>query len=168
MKPTRDTLCLTEYDLQHNILLPTFIENNNGYNFIRPIKKYLACPISDPVETSIKTTFSEIEKEILKKLPDTPTASNAVDYLSTAHKTNASYKDWISFTCRHTILLLNKAPSCPSLTKAQTSVTSQEMYYELLPMLKAANMTLQDLDIDLTGGQKDGRSLPQNTIISGK
>ncbi len=49
-KPRREALCLTEFDLAHNIELPTFLDNDTGFNFLRPIKKYLSSPLVDHVD----------------------------------------------------------------------------------------------------------------------
>ena len=59
------------------------------------------------------------------------------------------YHNWVAFASRHAILLMNKAPSCPSLTKPASSNQEQTYYLDLLPILKAADMTL--LDLELTG-----------------
>lgn len=103
------------------------------------------------LDGSEMTEFSELEMEILTKLPDTPTANHAREYLAGVGKNTTSYRDWVSIACRHTVLALNKAPSCPSLTRPQTSLQAHNLYCEMLPLLRASNMTLSDLDIDLTG-----------------
>lgn len=166
-KPSRAEVCMSADELNH-LPLPTFTESS-GFNFLRPIKRYLASALPDNLSTSQHTEFSELEYEILKKLPDTPTAAHGNDYLTITAKNcqSVSYKDWISFASRHTVLILNKAPSCPSLTRPQTSVAAQETYFELLPLLRAANMTLQDLDMEMTGVGKDGRSMPSSTTVIG-
>jgi hypothetical protein len=119
--------------------------------------------------------FSELELEILDKLPDVPTQSSAASYFrdkaaeaaSGAAMTSASYKEWIPFAARHTVLLLTKAPACPPLTRPQQSKVKQELYFDLLPILRAANMTMNDLDLAFTGPGKDGRMLHSRTKMSG-
>lgn len=69
-----------------------------------------------------------------------------------------SQKDWISFVARHVVLMLTQAPSCPSLTRQQTSKVGQDLYFEMLPLLKAASMTLQDMGIQYSGPGVDGRT----------
>lgn len=49
VKPSREALCIPEYDLIHRTALPTYLDNDTGFNFVRPIKKYLATPIVDHV-----------------------------------------------------------------------------------------------------------------------
>ena len=146
-----------------------------GFQFLRPIKAYFDQPIEaiveDPSLLHTVVPFSELELEILSKLPDVPTLSSAAEYFQDQSKeqgsTNrASYQEWIPFAARHTVLLLTKAPSCPPLTRPQQSKAKQELYFEMMPLLRAAHMTLSDLDLGFTGPGKDGRMHKQKSSAS--
>ena len=151
--------------------------DSRGFLFIRPVKEYLerAIESSLPADPQQQLPFSELEIEILSKLPDAPTLSSAATYFrEKASESNgggamsaASYREWIPFAARHTVLLLTKSPSCPPLTRPQQSKTKQELYFELLPVLRAANMTMQDLDLEFTGPGRDGRMMQAHTTTSG-
>lgn len=149
----------------------------NGFHFLRPIKWYLLRPLdanlaglSKPLHSGDQTqSFSEIEMEILENLPDTPTLSTSADMDEPSgnfsdHSLSMDsfvphYKRWSAYVARHTVLLLTKSPQCPPLTRAQTNKINQDIYTELVPLLKAAQMTLEDLDVELSGPGNDGRML---------
>ena len=143
----------------------------NGFHFLRPIKWYLLRPLDANLAGLTKPlnsgdhiqSFSEIEMEILENLPDTPTLSSSADMDEPSGTFSDSfvphYKRWSAYVARHTVLLLTKSPQCPPLTRAQTSKINQDIYSEMIPLLKAAQMTLEDLDVELSGPGNDGRVL---------
>lgn len=130
------------------------IERYDNSQPLKSIHNYLNMPIApgappkDALPNSESMVFTDLELEILSKIPDAPTR------LTTLHNPT-----WASFAARHTIFLLNKCPSCPSLTRAPKSANEQETYWALLPLLKAAEMTLSDLDLRKWGSDKDGRKI---------
>jgi hypothetical protein len=158
---------------------PSDYLDSRGFEFLRPAKQYLEqaieVTVTDPKVLQAMVPFSELEMEILNKLPDVPTRSSAASYFRDKAEeasrgqamSTASYKEWIPFAARHTVLLLTKAPACPPLTRPQHSKVKQELYFEMLPILRAANMTMNDLDLAFTGPGKDGRMLNSRTTTSG-
>lgn len=149
--------------------------STSGFQFLRPMKAYFDQPIEalseDPVVLRGVVPFSELELEIISKLPDVPTVSSAADYfkeqsLGQENGRRVGYQEWIPFAARHTVLLLTKAPSCPPLTRPQQSKAKQELYFEMLPLLQAAHMTFSDLDLGFTGPGKDGRMLKPKITAS--
>lgn len=154
--------------------------DSRGFQFLRPVKEYLEqaieVTVTDPAQLHAMVPFSELEIEIISKLPDAPTLSSAAVYFKEkaaeqasgkANNASASYKEWIPFAARHTVLLLTKAPSCPPLTRPQQSKVKQELYFEMLPILRAANMTMNDLDLAFVGPGRDGRMLNAKTATLG-
>ena len=154
----------------------------DGFHFLRPIKWYLHRPLDTTVagvsrQQCTFDPFSESELEILNKLPDIVTLSSSTDsddssvsrsgsISSTTSSLNSDipqYKHWRSYVARHTVLLLTKSPQCPPLTRAQTNKNSQDIYCEMLPLLKAAQMRLNDLDVELSGPDNDGRLIKLGT-----
>ena len=149
-----------------------------GFYFLRAIKAYLDAPLdysnmktntssSEVIPISRDDEFTALELEILDKLPDIPNSS-CLNY-NNRKTTNGAVTsmDWISFAARHTVLLLTKSPSCPPLTRVQRSKVKQDLYIDMLPLLKAASMTLSDLDIHTYGPGKDGRILSSKTKMLG-
>ena len=137
--------------------IPTFT-SVQGFQHLRAYKEYIALDINDVSNHKFSSTvhsehFSELENEILDTLPNTPTYANRPD------DGTAGFRDWVSFAARHTILILKKSPACPPLTKPLQQQSHQDMYSRLLPVLRAAGMTYRDLDIELTGPSRDGRSM---------
>ena len=111
--------------------------------------------------------FTALELEILDKLPDIPNSA-CLSYQKREDSIPASKSmDWVSFAARHTVLILTKSPSCPPLTRVQRSKAKQDLYIDLLPLLRAASMTLSDLDIHTYGPGKDGRILSNRTKMLG-
>ena len=155
----------------------------NGFYFLKPIKWYLLRPldanlagVSKPPSSEDHTyIFSEIEMEILTNLPDTPTLTSSADmdeptgsfsdHSISMNSFVPHYKRWSAYVARHTVLLLTKSPQCPPLTKAQTSKINQDIYTEMIPLLKAAQMTLEDLDVELSGPGNDGRKKGAEKVI---
>eukprot|EP00981_Chlorochromonas_danica_P013213 scaffold5974_cov158-Ochromonas_danica.AAC.14 len=130
------------------------IERYDNSQPLKSLHNYLnmaiapGAPPKDALPSSESMIFTDLELEILSKIPDAPTRLTAL------HNPM-----WASFAARHTIFLLNKCPSCPSLTRAPKSASEQETYWALLPLLKAAEMTLSDLDLRKWGPDKDGRKI---------
>lgn len=106
------------------------IMDNGFYYYLRIIKEYLNSNQTIAINTiqnqnkittkSIASKqhhqqFTEIEMEILTKLPDVP---NYVSYqqqlqqLGSVGNVGMNYPEWVSFAARHTVLLLTKSPSC--------------------------------------------------------
>jgi len=148
-----------------------------GFYFLRSIKAYLDAPLdyskmktnassSEILPTSRADEFTALELEILDKLPDISN-SDCLSYKKDAPIPTAASMDWVSFAARHTVLILTKSPSCPPLTRVQRSKAKQDLYIDLLPLLKAASMTLSDLDIHTYGPEKDGRILSNRTKMLG-
>ena len=119
--------------------------------------------------------FSELEMEVMTELPNVPTKANALremrallnlgswngpmDDESMSPPKTPDYLRWTSFCARHAVLLLTRASSCPPINRSQTNSVHQEVYKQLLPILKHAKLTIGDLDIPLTGPNEDGRVL---------
>jgi hypothetical protein len=154
--------------------IPTSYSSYSSFQFLKNIKYYLedhsiltaAVPASLlPEEEILSKSFdlSDLEVDILKKLPDIPTKwSKYKTYPSDNDNVtiyNIEYAQWISFASRHAIFLFKKCPSCPSLTKLPNTLSQQNLYIDLLPILKAANMTLSDLEITNYGPGIDGRKM---------
>ena len=172
-KPSRERCHSSSSNIRYDYEGVTFLDAM-GFQFLRPIKWYLSSPI-DPANhtaaTAATTTgyhyssrdiggaaadhFSPMEVDIMHQLPDSPSACSlsAPAELSS----QATYTSWVSIAARHAVLLINKAPSCPPLTLLQSNRHDQEVYLQLQPILQAAHMTLQDLDLCLTGPHVDGR-----------
>ncbi len=136
---------------------PNF-EGVEGFNHLRSYREYMALDIENPLklkydENAEHEPFSELEHEILDTLPDIPTKNTQPPQGS------VGFRDWVSFTARHTILILKKSPTCPPLTRPLTQLNHQQMYDKLLPILQAAGMTYKDLEIDFTGPALDGRNV---------
>lgn len=162
--------------IRTTILTPTFLDAN-GFYHMRTTKWYLNMNfvnggngtdgmsknsgkgrqhIEHDDTDGFNESFSDLEKEILRNLPDIPTASDRVTL--TAELRERKYDDWISFIARHATLLMTKSPACPSLVKPQHSLNKQEAYREMLPILQCAKMTYEDMEIKEIGPEKDGRA----------
>eukprot|EP01038_Epipyxis_sp_PR26KG_P004416 gene4416-6243_t len=158
-----------------------YLNGSEGFKYLKLIKKYFELTPNDySAKCNIDNenirkfdNFSEIELEILSILPDYPTYFSNADHIirrflnNSNNNANFVYNDWITFGARHAVILLTKSPSCPPLTKSQTNMQSQNLYFELLPLLKAASMTLNDLDIHLIGADRDGRILSDGIKATG-
>jgi hypothetical protein len=148
-----------------------------GFYFLRAIKAYLDAPLdyskmktnassSEILPSSKDDEFTALELEILDKLPDIPNSA-CLNYQKKDDIPAMKSMDWVSFAARHTVLILTKSPSCPPLTRVQRSKAKQDLYIDLLPLLRAASMTLSDLDIHTYGPEKDGRILSNRTKMLG-
>ena len=148
-----------------------------GFYFLRAIKAYLDAPLdyskmktnassSEILPSSKDDEFTALELEILDKLPDIPNSA-CLSYQKKDDIPAMKSMDWVSFAARHTVLILTKSPSCPPLTRVQRSKAKQDLYIDLLPLLRAASMTLSDLDIHTYGPEKDGRILSNRTKMLG-
>lgn len=128
-----------------------------GFTFLQPILEFLQRPLLKQLRApssrklSSPLEFTDIELEILRNLPDVITSSTRPINPAT------SYRDWLAFASRHAVLLMTRSQYCPSLTRAQVTISNQEMYAKLEPVLTAASMTYHDLELTLTGPEKDGR-----------
>eukprot|EP01041_Mallomonas_annulata_P009347 gene9347-19394_t len=140
---------------------PTF-GHSSGFTFLKPFRMYLEQPLPNPGAGVVNTvdcaylnnTYSELEEELLNAVPIAPSRFN----MSETALEQSSYKDWMSLVSRHAVLLLTKCPSCPSLTRQQTSKAGQDTYRKMLPILRAAGMRYQDLELRFTGPEIDGRA----------
>lgn len=162
-----------------SLILPTLhYMSYEGFYFLRAIKAYLDAPLdyskmktnassSEILPLSKDDEFTALELEILNKLPDIPNSACLSYQKNDNNITSMKAMDWISFAARHTVLILTKSPSCPPLTRVQRSKAKQDLYIDLLPLLKAASMTLSDLDIHTYGPGKDGRILSNRTKMLG-
>lgn len=194
--PTRQHINMSTTD--HNEFAQSRLNYKGveGFYFLRPIKWYLLRPIDIESaglsrqqqqqfqqQNQSNMHFTEVEMEILRKLPDTPTLSSCTQEFDESSESHSNkkhgnifssessigslssgsnvphYKKWTSYVARHTVLLLTKSPTCPPLTRQQTSKANQDIYCEMLPFLAAAQMTLEDLDVELSGPSTDGRML---------
>jgi hypothetical protein len=163
-----------------NLKVPLNYSNYHSFQFLFNIKYYLEDihVISENKPAALLTAdellaktyeLNDLEKEILKKLPDVPTKWSGYKIFPTDNSPplspyNIEYANWISFATRHVIFLLNKCSSCPALTVLPKNTNQQNIYFDLLPILKAAQMTLSDLDITNYGPMIDGRSFNQKTL----
>ena len=135
---------------------PTY-QGPEGFAFLYPLLLFLNRPLGkmrklpESTAASHHAAFSELELEILHYLPDVVTRSTRPMDPVTSHR------DWLAFASRHTVLLLAKSQYCPSLTRAQVTVPKQDLYTKLLPILRAASMRYEDLELAWTGPEKDGR-----------
>lgn len=135
---------------------PTYV-GPEGFVHLRPLQQYLARSVPGPEGIEMAEgdgavqPYGELELELLYAIPPTPTLANAPE------PSSKSYRDWLSLVARHTVLLLKRCPSCPALTRAQTKKSDQDTYRQLLPLLTAAGMRYQDLELSFTGIGRDGR-----------
>lgn len=149
----------TANPLREDLPIPTF-DKSEGYFFLTSVKNYLendfqfSVQIKDIVSNediskSANNFFSELENDILGNIPQCATKWSAYKELpnATTGLHNVSYASWVSFMARHSIFLLNKTPSCPSLLHLPTNITQQNLYFDLLPLLNAGNMTFKDLGL---------------------
>jgi hypothetical protein len=139
--------------------IPTF-DSPLGFQFLRDAQRYMAFRFQTTEDDSRKISlpFSELEMEILQQLPDIVT--KWCGYVSICkNEKESKLQRWVAFACRHAIFILNKAPSCPPLNGVCRNAKDQDCYLEIVPLLKAANMSLVDLDIVTMGPQVDGRTI---------
>lgn len=95
---------------------------------------------STTTETILPYRFSSIEYQLLSIIPVIVTPNTpAFDKLHTITT------QWVNIASRHFVLILAKSDFCPNLMKPQTSTKLQQTYYELMPLLSAAKMTMEDL-----------------------
>ena len=94
----------------------------------------------DSSATPLPHRFSSLEFQLLTVIPDIITATTPSS--GSAHAVNTQ---WISLAARHTIVMFAKSDQCPNLMKPQISSKLQDTYFELLPILTAAKMTMRDL-----------------------
>lgn len=146
-------------------------DGHHGFQFLRDAQRYIHFRFSTTGGSTSSqrnvhdphyvAPYTELEREILAYLPDTPTKwCGYGDKIPTNEKEATKMRQkWLSFSARHSVFLLNKAPSCPPLNGICRSTKEQDYYLRLLPLLQAANMTLVDLDIVTRGPQADGRAL---------
>jgi hypothetical protein len=132
----------------------------NGFRFLSFLRLYLNAPIqrSHPPDPN-SLPFNDMERDLLKYLPDIPTLS------SCPSPSSAAYRDWVSLTARHTIILMSRLPTCPSLTRPQRSIQQETLLKQLKPLLVAAEMTYEDLEITTTGPMIDGRTTATTTVL---
>eukprot|EP01033_Poteriospumella_lacustris_P003063 gene3063-2241_t len=139
--------------------VPSF-DGAYGFQFLRDALRYISFRFQTTEDDAHNHSipYSELELEILQQLPDVPTKWAGYTTICKA-ETDAKWLRWVPFASRHAIFILNKAPSCPPLNGVCRSTKDQEFYLEMLPLLKAANMSLVDLDIVTMGPQVDGRAI---------
>ena len=130
----------------------TFI-GPDGFTFLQPILEFLMRPIHEQKKVGANTKtlnsnskslqgFTDIELEILKYLPDVCTHSTRPIDPAT------SYRDWLAFASRHSVLLLTRSQYCPALTRAQVTTQKEEIYnkliYDTIIQLYAKSMSIVD------------------------
>ena len=134
----------------------------SGFRFLKCVRFFLSRDLNPaipsvsqreggPSQQPSVTFYSELEHEILKSLNDIPTRATFP-----ARGTRA-YQEWVPFIARHTLVMMTKVSSCPSLTRCQTSMASQHTYNQLEELLTAASMTYEDMNITTSGSTQDGR-----------
>jgi hypothetical protein len=135
--------------------------DSNGFRFLSSLRGYLSSPIerSRPADP-LSVPFNEMEIDLLKYLPKIPTVA------SCPLPSSAAYRDWVSLTARHTIILMSRSSNCPSLTRPQRSVSHEGVLKQLKPLLVAAEMTYEDLEITTTGPALDGRTTVNSKVLS--
>lgn len=145
-------------DQSLNSFVPTF-EGAEGFKYLRNVKRYLNFRFIYTMgyKCSKIAPFTELEIEILSYLPDIPTKWSGFKEFPLEGSETIRRHQWVAFAARHAIFLINRAPSCPSLTRVATTSNEQAAYLDLLKLLKAANMTLVDLEIISSGPLQDGR-----------
>lgn len=144
--------------------------DSNGFRYLSFLRNYLSQPIQrisrphDPASSGLapenNSQFTEMELDLLKYLPDLPTLA------SCPHPSSAAYRDWVSLAARHAVILMSRSSNCPSLTKPQRSTTHEIVLKQLKPLLVAAEMTYDDLEITTTGPSIDGRTTKKSNVLS--
>ena len=136
----------------------SFAVDPTGYRHLRYCKMYLdnsSATIGAASYCKFEVvSFSDLELELLRILPDVPTRTDSVMPESDGAD---AYSSWVSLSARHSIILIARSINIPSFTRPQTSKTDQVTYEKLLPALHAAKMSYSDLDIQSTGPDIDGR-----------
>jgi hypothetical protein len=142
------------HNKKHRVI-PTY-SDAQGFNHLRQAKEYLAGKISADSSGSegsaVPPLFSELQNELLAAIPEVFT-----EITFRQGQNSSDYTNWTSFVLRHAVLLLSRAPTCPPLTRAQTSLRDQNMYNQLLRILEAASMAYKDMDLAFSGPDVDGR-----------
>ena len=95
--------------------------------------------------------FSLLEHQLLAVLPIIVTPTTP-----TYHAEYAEETQWINLAARHVVVLLAKSALCPNLSNSQVSLKAQELYIELIPLLRLAKMTHSDFK-DTNEYKKHGR-----------
>ena len=138
--------------------------DSSGFRYLKSIRLFLSRGIVQDIRknTDVRNidqgdAFSELEHEILRCINDIPTKATfpKVD--------TPAYRAWVPFIARHTLVMMTKVSSCPPLTKCQTSKASQQCYNQLHELLKAAEMTYEDMNITTNGPTLDGRGNSDKT-----
>ena len=139
----------------------------SGFRYLKHIRNYLMSPLpnhgmlSDSIRHGkVTTPFSEMEEDFLSHLPDIPTI------LTCPPSSSPEYRDWVSLAARHTIILMSRCPTCPPLTRSQRTKVHTDTHRELQPLLVAAEMTYEDLEIVTTGPALDGRPQGPRQVLS--
>jgi hypothetical protein len=139
--------------------------DSNGFRYLSYLRNYLSSPIQRSIRpsstspsgdytstsASASASFSEMELDLLKYLPNIPTIASCPSPSSPA------YRDWVTLSARHSVILFSRSSHCPSLTKPQRSISQEMILKQLRPLLVAAEMTYEDLEITTTGPSIDGR-----------
>jgi hypothetical protein len=148
--------------------------DSNGFRFLSFLRNYLSQPIqrtnrlhpngslppTDAAAAENNLPFTEMEMDLLKYLPDHPTLA------SCPHPSSPAYRDWVSLTARHVVILMSRSSHCPSFIKPQQSMTQEIILKQLNPLLFAAEMTYADLEITTTGPSLDGRTMKTTTTTN--
>jgi hypothetical protein len=103
--------------------------------------------------------FNDMELDLLHHLPDIVTIATCPPTGSPA------YREWVSLAARHSVVLMTRCPSCPPLTGSQRSKAHSDMLKLLRPLLVAAEMTYEDLEIVTTGPAIDGRTQAPEKVL---
>lgn len=141
------------------------------FRFLKVIRSYLSSELPNRGTLSAaehtgdsysrrSVPFSEMELDLLHHLPDIVTIASCPPV------TSAAYRDWVSLAARHSVVLMTRCPSCPPLTGTQRSKTHCDALKLLRPLLVAAEMTYEDLEIVTTGPTIDGRTHAPGKVLS--
>jgi hypothetical protein len=125
-----------------------------GFIFVKSYRSYLLSDIPTLTADIVlslsaqSSQFTDLEIEFLNTLPDIPTLATC------SSADSSSFRSWVSLVARHTVVLMTRVPSCPPLTKCQTSKHHQDLYDSMQELLTAAGMTYKDLEIPHADGRK--------------
>ena len=103
---------------------------------------------TDTAPPLVALSFSE--KEVFAAIPHIPT----LRLLESSKEVKGGYQSWPAVIARQTVLLLMKASTCPNLTRPQCSAFDQKHYNQLLPLLRYASLTYEDMNISSDLGRK--------------
>ena len=138
-----------------------------GFRFLKTVRSYLSSELPNrgslsgsDFSSTAPTPFSEMEEDLLSHLPDIPTVATCPLPASPA------FRDWVALVARHTVVLMTRCPSCPPLTVSQRSKAHNDTHRQLRPLLVAAEMTYEDLEIVTTGPRIDGRVKAPHQVLS--